>query len=189
MNLSLNLTPRLQNIVLAHRDSSTRKFLIGIAGVLVLAIASQLSVPLIPVPLTFQSATVVLLGMAYGPRYGTYVMLAYLAAGICGVPVFSQLSAGPHVIVGPTGGYLLGFVPAAFISGYLAQAGFANNIWLSFIAACLGVAVIFATGLLQLSLFIGWHNAVLVGLMPFIASEAVKLIAVALMIPKLWKKS
>lgn len=189
MSYSLPLSPTLQNIVLTNEDSMLRKLILGLAGVLVLAIASQISVPLKPVPLTFQSATVILLGMAYGPRYGTYIVLTYLAAGICCMPVFADLSAGPHVLVGPTGGYLIGFVPAAFISGYLAKIGFANNILLSFIAACVGVTIIFACGLLQLSQFVGWQNAVAVGLLPFIASELMKLVAVAIMIPRLWKKT
>lgn len=189
MSYSLPLSSTLQNVVLTNEDSMLRKIVLGLAGVLVLVIASQISVPLKPVPLTFQSATVILLGMAYGPRYGTYIVLTYLVAGICCMPVFAELSAGPHVIVGPTGGYLIGFVPAAFISGYLAKTGFANNIFLSLIAACLGVAVIFTCGLLQLSQFVGWQNAVTVGLLPFVASELMKLVAVAIMIPRLWKKT
>jgi len=190
MNLSLSMAPTLQNVILVREDSLLRKFLLGLAGVIVLVIASQISVPLTPVPLTFQSATVVLLGMAYGPRYGTYIILSYLAAGgaLC-LPVFADYSAGPHVILGPSGGYLLGFIPAAFISGYLARMGFARNIFLSFIAACGGTIVIFALGLLQLSHFLGWHGAMTFGLLPFVGPELIKLVAVAAMIPRLWKKN
>ncbi len=189
MSYSLPLSTTLQNVVLTNEDSTLRKIILGLAGVLVLAFASQISVPLKPVPLTFQSATVIMLGMAYGPRYGAYIVLTYLVAGICCMPVFVDFSAGPHVLVGPTGGYLIGFVPAAFISGYLAKIGFAKNIFLSFIAACLGVTVIFAFGLSQLSQFVGWQNAVTVGLLPFVASELMKLVAVSIMIPRLWTKS
>lgn len=188
MGYTLSPSPALQNVVLSSEDSKLRKLLLGLAGVIVLAISSQISVPLFPIPLTFQSATVILLGMAYGPRYGSYIMLAYLAAGFCGMPVYFDLSAGPHVMVGPTGGYLLGFIPAAFVSGYLAKIGFARNIFLSFIAACIGVTIIFALGVLQLSQFVGWHNAITIGFLPFIATEPVKLAAVAIMIPRLWTK-
>src|SRR6187551_2972570 len=86
MGYTLSMSPALQNVVLSSEDSKLRKLLLGLAGVIVLAISSQISLPLLPVPLTFQSATVILLGMAYGPRYGSYIMLAYLAAGFCGMP-------------------------------------------------------------------------------------------------------
>jgi biotin transport system substrate-specific component len=187
MNDTLSFKSSLQNILISTNDSIIRKALLGLAGMLVLAVASQLTIPLQPVPLTFQSTTVILLGMTYGARYGAYIMLAYLAAGVMGMPLFAEFRAGPQILLGPTGGYLIGFVPAAFVSGYLAQVGFAKNIFLSFVAAFIGTAIIFGCGLLQLSTLMSWQAAIAVGVTPFLISELTKLVIVAYLIPKVWK--
>lgn len=188
MNYACSLQNSLQSVFLTN-NSKIKTAMWVLAGVVLLALASQLNIPFQPVPLTFQSATVILIGMAYGPRYGSYVMATYLAAGAIGIPVFASLSAGIPVLLGPTGGYLLGFLPAAFISGYLAKCGFAKSIGRSFLAACIGVTVIFGVGVTVLSTYLGWQNALLFGLLPFMISEPVKLLAVAIFVPRLWKQS
>jgi biotin transport system substrate-specific component len=158
-----------------------------IFGALTLALASQLSIPLAPVPLTFQSATVILLGMVYGPRYGAAIVGTYLTAGILGLPVFADFSFGMHTFMGPTGGYLLGFLPAAYLSGWLAEKGCARNVILSFMAAIASASFIFLLGILQLSQFIGMQQAIALGLMPFIITETIKLFCVALVSPYAWQ--
>lgn len=187
MNHLFNLHSPLQSIFWPKENSMIKQSLLILAGVIILAAASQLSIPLQPVPLTFQSATVVLIGMAYGARNGAYVIMAYLIAGACGMPVFAGFSAGITVFFGPTAGYLIGFLPAAFFSGYLAQKGFAKNWISSFIAACLGVSLIFLLGVSMLATFVGWHQAIMLGIMPFVFSESIKLIAVSFLIPQCWK--
>lgn len=187
MLTQLTLTHRSTNLFSATNQSLLKTSMLMLAGVIVLALASQLVIPLQPVPLTFQSATVVLIGMAYGSRNGSLVVLSYLIAGLCGIPVFANLSAGPAPFMGPTVGYLIGFLPAAFVSGYLAERGFGRHLLTSLMAALIGVGIIFFSGLSALSTFIGWDQAIQVGLLPFIASEPVKLLAVALIIPRLWK--
>lgn len=156
-------------------------------AVVVLAIASQLSIPFTPIPLTFQSATVILIAMAYGSRHGSAVILAYLFAGLCGLPVFANLSFGPTALNGPTGGYLLGFLPAAFIAGALSEHGFGRHVFSAFLIALLSAAIIFACGVPVLAAFIGWQHAILLGLKPFIVTEIIKLLVVAAVIPRLWK--
>lgn len=187
MNHLLTLRSPLQSIFWPKDHSLVKQTLLILFGVFILALASQLSIPLLPVPLTFQSATVVLIGMAYGPRYGSYVVGAYLLAGLCGIPVFADFSSGLVQFSGPTMGYLIGFLPAAWLSGYLAQKGFAKNIPSSFLAACMGVSIIFTLGVGVLSQSIGFENAIKFGLLPFVFSEMIKLIAVACLIPRLWK--
>lgn len=179
----------LRNVFFNTDNSLLKTILTVISGALLLAIAAQISIPLVPVPLTFQSATVVLIGMAMGPRLGSYVIASYLIAGASGIPVFADFSAGPHVFFGATAGYLMGFLPAAFVSGYLAQHGFAKSIIGSFVAALIGVSIIFTCGVAWLSQFVGFAQAVSVGFMPFVVSESVKLFAAAIVIPKLWKQS
>ena len=82
-----------------------------------LAIASQLSIPLEPVPFTFQTVSVFIISSLLGSRVGALSVFAYLVEGIAGLPVFANCSAGIQIILGPTGGYLLGFFPAAYFSG------------------------------------------------------------------------
>src|SRR5579885_144824 len=188
MNYLFSLSSPMQSIFWPKDNSLVKQALLILAGVLVLAIASQLSIPLKPIPLTFQSATVILIGMAYGPRNGSYVVVAYLLAGLFGIPVFADFSAGLSKLFGPSMGYLFGFLPAAFLSGYLAQKGWARNILSSLAAACLGVSVIFILGVAALAKFIGWESAIELGLMPFIVTEPIKLVAVSLVIPRLWQK-
>lgn len=186
MNQTAQFNTPIQNIFYSTENTYLKDFLLIFAGVIVLAFASQLSIPLRPIPLTFQSVTVVLIAMAYGARNGSLVVMAYLLAGICGLPVFADFSYGIPKLMGPSMGYLLGFLPAAFVSGYLAQRGFGRHVLSSFLTACLGVAIIFACGVPVLATFIGFKSAIALGLMPFMFTEAIKLGAVALVIPRLW---
>jgi len=188
MSQTLSINTTLKSIFWSQENSILRQALLVIFGVLVLAVSAQLSVPLKPVPLTFQSTAVILIGMAYGARYGSIVVAAYLLAGLAGLPVLEGFGAGPAKFFGPTLGYLLGFFPAAMLSGYLAQKGWAKHVITSFLAACLGVGIIFLCGTTVLAQSIGWYNAVFFGVLPFIVSEPIKLIVVALLIPTLWKK-
>jgi biotin transport system substrate-specific component len=91
------------------------------AGVGVLTIGAWLSVPFYPVPLTMQTLAVLLVGGLLGPRLGVAAVFGYLALGFTGAPVFHNGLGGPAVLLGPTGGYLLGFLPAAFLMGLAAR--------------------------------------------------------------------
>src|SRR4051794_39821492 len=105
------------------RASALRPALLAIGGSLALAASAQILVPIQPVPMTLQSLVVLLIGAAYGWRLGAATVLLYLAEGLCGMPVFAGFRAGPAVLIGPTGGFLLGFVPAAALAGWLAARG------------------------------------------------------------------
>jgi biotin transport system substrate-specific component len=164
-----------------------KKLAILLAGVFILAAASQFIIPLQPIPLTFQSATVILIAMVYGSKNGSYVIAAYLFAGLCGLPVFAHFTFGPAKFMSPTTGYLVGFLPAAYISGYLAEHGWGRNILSSFAASMIGAAIIFACGISVLATFTDWDNAVTSGLLPYIISEPIKLAVLSLIIPRLWK--
>lgn len=179
----------LKNVIFQDSYSSFKKTFMIFAGVFLLAMASQLSIPLIPVPLTFQSAMVVFIGMALGARYGAYVVATYLFLGSVGVPVFADYSAGFMTFFHPTGGYLIGFLPAVLICGYLSEKGFAKNVLTSFVAALIGASIIFFFGVMVLSTFVGFKPAIALGLMPFVVSEPIKLIVVSLIIPRFWKSN
>jgi biotin transport system substrate-specific component len=168
-------------------DTYVKALGISLLGAITLAIASQISIPLQPVPLTFQSITAVFLGLVLGPRLAASAIGLYLLMGILGAPVFANWHAGMPIMMGPTGGYLLSFVPAAMVSGFLTQAGLGKNVVGVFIAGLVGCAIIFAGGFLVLSTFIGAEKAYLVGVKLFVLPEAVKLLALALFVPRCWK--
>lgn len=177
----------IENKILPWFDSQHKKILLILLGIAVLIAASQLSIPLQPVPLTFQSATVVMLAMTFGKRTSIAMISVFLLLGAMGLPVYADFKGGLVYLFGPTGGYLLGFVPAAAVTGYLAEKGFAKNIFLSFVTALIGTSIIFSCGMLVLSQFVGWHQAWLLGTQPFLVSELIKLIAVAGITQGFWK--
>lgn len=179
--------PNLRSIFWPAENSRLKTTLTIIASALFLALASQITVPLSPVPLTFQSATVVLLGMTLGLRMGLFAVLTYLTMGLMGLPVFAEFSAGIPVFMGPTGGYLLGFIPAVALSGFLAQQGFMKGYVSAFLIALVSAASIFLVGVAQLSLFTGLHTAFLVGFKPFILTELFKLFVISLAAQHVWR--
>jgi biotin transport system substrate-specific component len=158
-----------------------------VLGTVLLAISAQIQVPFWPVPMTMQTFMVLIIGATYGWRLGGATMVAYLIEGAIGLPVFAQFSAGAHVLVGPTAGYLAGFVAAALLTGYLAERGFGRNLATAAISFILGTVVIFAFGLAWLSSLIGVEGAITHGLMPFILSEPTKVALATLLLPSCWK--
>jgi biotin transport system substrate-specific component len=152
--------------------SVVEQALLILYGAAAVALSARISVPLAPVPVTAQTLAVLLVGALLGPVRGTLSVLTYLLAGIAQLPVFAG-GGGPLYLVGPTGGYLLGFLPAAYVTGTLVRRG---RIALALLA---GDTVIFAVGLAWLAAYVGGARALLAaGLLPFLPGEAVK-VAVA----------
>ncbi len=156
------------------------------------AAAAQISIPLpfTEVPFTFQPMVVLIGGLALGPRLGVAAQLLYLAAGIAGLPVFAAsavLPPGAARLIGPTGGYLMAYPVAAFVAGYLGSNGFDRTYITSFVAMLAGLAVVFAGGVLWLSLLVGLEAALAAGFYPFVIADTLKLVAAAGVMPGLWK--
>jgi biotin transport system substrate-specific component len=165
------------------------------------AAAAQISVPLpfTQVPLTFQPMVVLLGGLALGSRLGMASQVLYLAAGAAGLPVFAAsviLPPGALRLLGPTGGYLLAYPLAAFVTGYLAERGFDRRYLTSFVALVAGLLVVYAAGVAWLGLFarigtqsaaVGLLPAVMAGVVPFVLADVVKLLAAAGILPGLWR--
>jgi biotin transport system substrate-specific component len=154
-----------------------------LAAVGLLAASSWLSVPFYPVPLTMQTLAVLLVGGLLGPRLGAAAVVSYLAMGLAGAPVFHGGLGGPAVLGGPTGGYLLGFVPAALVMGYAAQWAAAKRrpalVRFSVLAAgaLLAEAAIYAVGLPWLAfLYTGGDlvKAASVGAVPYLLGDLLK---------------
>lgn len=153
-----------------------------IAGVALLALSARVVIPLpfTPVPVTGQTFAVLLVAAAYGVRRGVVTMILYVLAGVAGLPV---LAAGAGVA---SYGYLAGFVLAAVVTGWLADRGWGRDFPRSLAAMLAGEVAIYAGGLVWLARFVGWGNVVAAGLAPFMAGDALKLVAAALLLPAAW---
>lgn len=144
-------------------------------GTLVLTVASRISVPMFPVPMTMQTLAVTLIGALYGWRLGALTVLAWLAEAALGLPVLSNGNSGLAYFMGATGGYLFAFPFAAALVGWLSQSGWnAGRPTLSFAAMLLGNALCLALGAAWLSVLVGVEKAVMVGVVPFILGGIVK---------------
>ncbi len=160
-----------------------------LAGSLLLWASAKIQVPFWPVPATMQSLVVLLLGCAYGARLGAAAVLAYLAEGLVGLPVFAGAAAGPAYMAGPTGGYLAGFLLAAAATGWLAGRGWARGPARVALMLSVGHLLLFIPGVLWLAVLLGWTKAIAVGVTPFIAATLVKTglgVALVAALPKLF---
>lgn len=159
------------------------------AGVAFLALLAQLRVQVGPVPVTGQTLGVLLLGAAYGLRLGTVATGAYLLLGAAGLPLFTGGQAGVAYALGPTGGYLVGFVVAAALLGALAERGWDRSLGSAALAMFLASCVIYACGLAWLHGVIGgtWLRTVQVGLVPFLLGDLLKLLIAAAALPAAWR--
>lgn len=163
------------------------RLVLVLAGSALLAISAQIKIPLYPVPVTGQTLVVLMIGMAYGSRLGAATLLAYLVEGGMGLPVFAGGGAGWATLAGPTGGYLIGFLVAAFILGLLAERGMGRGPVSTALAMIVGTALIYMFGVTHLSGFIGFEKAVAAGLLPFLYGDALKLIVAAGLMPLAWR--
>lgn len=166
--------------------SLPRALVLMLAGTLVLAISAKVQVPFWPVPVTMQSLAVLVIGMSFGLRLGAATLALYLAEGAVGLPVFAS-GAGLTYLAGPTAGYLIGFVVAAAVVGWLAERGWDRNIWLSMMAMTLGTVILMGSGVAWLATLIGFHQALASGFTPFIAGGILKIVLGTLMLPSVWK--
>jgi len=161
------------------------------------AAAAQISVPLpfTPVPFAMQDMVVLIGGAALGSRLGLAAQVLYLVAGIAGLPVFAAsavLPQGALRVLGPTGGYLLSYPVAAFVTGCLAERGFDRRYGTSVLAMLAGLIVIFAFGISWLAMFahpagIGFDAALRAGLYPFLAGDVLKILLGAAVLPLVWR--
>lgn len=161
------------------------------------AAAAQVSVPLpfTPVPLTLQPMVVLLGGAALGSRLGMTAQVLYLLAGLAGLPVFAAsltLPQGALRLIGPTGGYLMSYPFAAFLTGFLAERGFDRRYLTSVLAMAAGLAIVFACGITWLAWFAqpvpaGLSAALATGLYPFFPADLVKICAAAAITPAVWR--
>lgn len=172
-------------------DVRARNAALVASGVLFTALLAQVSVPVpgSPVPITGQTLAVVLTAAALGPVRGIAVQVAYMACALVGLPFYSEASGGVDAVFGATGGYVVGFIPAAFLIGLAARRGADRNLLKSVPLFVAGQAVIFAVGVpwLAVSADLSAAQALDAGFYPFILGGLVKAAIAAGVLGAAWK--
>lgn len=164
--------------------------LVVLAGSFLMTVAAKITIPFYPVPLTVQTLVAIGLGLALGPTRAVAAVLAYLAQGAAGLPVFAGAPAtglGLAYMAGPTGGYLIGFVFQALVAGLLARRGWGRSPVSAIAAGVIAAAAIYPTGLLWLGVVVGFDKPLLaLGLYPFVLGDLAKACLAALLFPAAW---
>jgi len=167
-----------------------------VGGSALIALSAQLVVhlPFSPVPITGQTFAVLLLAALLGSARGVLCVLTYLAEGLSGLPVFAGAGSGPAWLLGATGGYLVGFVPAAWLVGRLAQMGWDRRFRTTVAAMLFGNTAIYACGLAWLACLntvgrvnLGLNSLLTVGLYPYILGDILKAVLAGMLLPGLWQ--
>lgn len=183
--------------VITSNDSLLRKVLMVVGGSAFIALAAQISVPMIPVPMTLQTLAILMVGFSFGSRLGAVTLLAYLAEGAMGLPVFASGMNG-LAFAGPTAGFLFGFVGVAFLAGLAAERGLARGVVGTALSAIGISALLYIPG-------VAWPMAVAGGfgveagwaaqsssfywtwfIAPFLIGDVVKAVIAALLVSGAW---
>ena len=175
----------LKNSAKEHFSQLTTFITIVICSLL-LILSAKIKVDLYPVPMTLQPLAVLLIAMLCGRNISVAAVSMYLFQGMVGIPVFAYGGGLPYFL-GPTGGFLFGFLFASIIIGELADRGWGKQNFKSVFAMLIGLIVIYSCGVLQLSILKGFDFAIISGLKPFIIGDLYKLILAAFILPQIWK--
>ena len=171
----------------AKEKETFKNILLVLGGVAFLSIMSQVLIPLpyTPVPISLGTFGVTLMALLYGRKLGTATILSYVAAGSLGAPIFAGGKAGS--LFSPTGGYILGYIVATIILGYLADKGVTKSYVKTILSLMLSSTIILTLGSLVLSLFVPGKNAFMIGVLPFLPGDALKSTTTTLLLPTLLK--
>lgn len=162
-----------------------RGLILSVAGSIFIAACARIQVPMWPVPVTMLTFAVLLVSLVYGPRLALATVSLYLAQGILGLPVFAA-GGGIAYLMGPTGGYLLACLPAAFVAGVLAQRGWGTQAGRVFLAMLVGSFIFYLVGASWLASFVGPEKAIAAGVLPFLIGDALKAMLAAALLPAAW---
>ena len=165
-----------------------------VAGIAALWISAKTQIATVPVPVTLQMLVVMVIGAAYGPRLGAATVAGYLALGLQGLPVFAgtpEKGIGLAYALGPTGGYLLGFLIAAYVVGLLARSGWDRSPLSMAGAMAVGLLCVYVPGVVWLcsayGAGAGWENWYAWGVKTFLWVDALKLVVAVIAFPAIWK--
>ncbi|NNF70185.1 MAG: biotin transporter BioY [Acidimicrobiia bacterium] len=184
----------MQAVVLADRWSartrvSTATLVVAVAVLTFVAAQIRIPLPFTPVPITAQTLVVLVGGAALGWRAGAAAQALYVAVGLVGVPVFQDLNGGWTYATGATGGYLVGFIVAAAVTGFLAERGQDRTVWGAVPAILFGTVVIYGMGVTWLMHVLGTDlaDALTKGMVPFVLGDLAKIVVAGMALPALWK--
>lgn len=182
------LAPTLSNRYFSNISSFLRDLFLVLVGSWLVALLAQVEIPLQPVPITGQTFAVLLVGAALGSRRGAAAMIAYIAQGALGLPFFAGGASGLSILTGATAGYLVGFIVAAYVVGWLAERGLERSVRTSLIPFLVGTVIIYVCGVAWLSVVVGsLGKAIQLGVLLFLVGDVIKLVAAALALPAAWK--
>jgi len=163
-------------------------FLITVLSSILLTISAKIKIPFYPVPMTMQTFVVLLIGISFGYKIGVASVVLYLIEGIMGLPVFSnspEKGIGIAYFIGPTMGYLIGFIFACFMAGYFK---YSSNYFLNFFKIFLSTLIIYLLGVAWLGTLIGWDKPILqLGVYPFLLAELFKMLLLTILVNKITK--
>ena len=189
-NIKLSRVTWLESFILKDKPqehfSKLTNFVTVIICSFLLILSAKIKLDLYPVPMTMQPLAVLMIAMLCGRNISVAAVSLYLFQGIIGFPVFAYGGGLPYLL-GPTGGFLFGFLFASILIGELADRGWGKFLFKSVFAMLLGLFVIYSCGVFQLSILKGFDFAILNGLKPFIVGDLYKLILAALLLPQIWK--
>ena len=165
-----------------------------IAGAGLVALLAKVAFFIGPVPITGQTAGVILVGAALGARRGALALTTYMLLGLAGLPLFAGLSAGPLYVLAPSFGFILGFIPAAFVAGWFAERAWDRTPWLAFVGFVAASLVPFLIGVPYMALVLAtmlgqsvtMASVLAAGVTPFVVPGLIKAAAVALLLPAAW---
>ncbi len=176
-------------LIKQNTQSKIIKFLLVVfLGSIILAISAKIKIPFYPVPMTMQTFVVLFLGISFGYKIALATVGLYLLEGIMGLPVFSnspERGIGLAYFIGPTMGYLIGFLSACFIASFIKEN---DNYFLIFIKLFLSVSTIYILGVLWLGTLLGWEKPIFeLGIMPFMLAEVFKIALLTILAKKILK--
>jgi len=186
--LSIAQTNKLTLVDRVIPRSLVGDIVLVLAGVMLTTLAAQIQIPTSPVPFTLQTFAVLVIGATYGTTRGAITMGSYAILGLLGVPVFADWSAGPQVIFGATGGFIIGFIFAAALTGRLAELNWSSHYAKMFASFVLGSVVIYSLGIpvLAMTAFSSDLVAATTYMLPYLIWDAVKALLATALIPTAW---
>jgi biotin transport system substrate-specific component len=163
-----------------------------LCSVAFLGVMANITIPLWPVPVTMQTFGVFLIAFFFGSREGFFAILAYIIAGIAGIGLFTGYNSGFGVLLGPTGGYIIGFLLMALFVGQMIEKGYGRSKRSVLLCMFVGEIILYIFGLAGLWLYLGdvsFIEVLMLGFVPFILGDLIKIAGAVALFPYLWKKS
>jgi len=165
--------------------------ILALVGAVLIMVAAKVNIPFYPVPMTMQTLVIFALSIIYGSSLGVFTIVLYLALGALGLPVLSgtpEKGIGLAYMLGPTGGYFVGFVMSSAIIGWLAEKGWTRRMATTFVAMLIGNIILYIPGLLWLGSVFGWDKPILeIGVLPFLWGDLFKIFLAMIMIHNICK--